>query len=65
MPCCGSINATPAPSAPGNRLDRELRHVPEKIDHPLGAGHNSGQSAEPRIQFGLVCFPLVRGEFGL
>ena len=47
-----------------NRLGRELRHVPEKIDHPFGAGHNSGHSAEPRIQFGLVCFPLARGEFG-
>ena len=48
-----------------DRLDRELRYVPEKIDHPSGAGHNSGHSAEPCIEFGLVCYPLARGEFGL
>ena len=29
----------------GNRLRRELRHVPEKINHPLGAGHDPGHAA--------------------
>lgn len=41
-----------------NRLGSELHDVPEKVDHPLGAGHDPGHTAEPRIQLGLVCFPL-------
>src|ERR1700758_2688582 len=47
-----------------DRLSRELRHVPEKIDHPMGTGHDPGHTVEPCIQLGLVRFPLGRGEFG-
>ena len=42
----------------------ELRHVAEKVDHPLSAGHNPGHAAEAGIQFGLVGFPLGRGQYG-
>ena len=45
----------------GNRLDGELGHVPEKVEHPLRAGHNPGHSAKPRIQLGLIGFPLGSG----
>ena len=63
-PLAGSINATPAPSTPGNGLGSEAGDLGKQFGDAAGPGHHPGQTPQPGAQVSLVRFPLGGGQFG-